>query len=86
MELRNLEKIEIKLSQQGLRYPVYKWVREANLTAKFEQFLSGKRVLHKNDLKKGHIREAIARQAARLHSAGLFWLNILQLYKTKKRC
>lgn len=66
-----MQRIETQLSQQGLHYPVYKWVSRANLTAKFEKFLSGKRVLNKEDFNKADIREAVARQVAQLHGAGL---------------
>lgn len=78
MDLDKLQKIETQLTQQGLHYPVYDWIRlydrvtGVNLTAKFEEFLSGRRELEMKDFRKSKIREAVAREIARLHGGGSF--------------
>ena len=56
----------MQLIEQGLRYPVYEWVDNA----KFEQFLTGKRILTVADFANANVRSAVARQFARLHGGG----------------
>ena len=67
LDLDKLEKIDTQLTEQKLRYPVYDWVKGA----KFEEFLSGRRDLDPEDFDRDDIREAVARQFARLHGGGL---------------
>ena len=40
-----LEAIDVQLTEQGARYPVYEWIYKPDwpIRAKFEQFLSGKK-------------------------------------------
>ena len=42
---QELEQIDLQLTEQGARYPVYEWVYKPDwpIRAKFEQFLSGKK-------------------------------------------
>ena len=67
LDLEKLEKIDTQLTEQNLRYPVYDWIKGA----KFEEFLSGRRDLDPEDFARADIREAVARQFARLHGGGL---------------
>ena len=66
LDLDKLEKIDTQLTEQKRRYPVYEWVKGA----KFEEYLSGRRDLTNEDFAKPEIREAVARQFARLHGGG----------------
>ena len=41
----DLEAIDVQLTEQGVRYPVYEWVQQPDwyIRAKFEEILSGKK-------------------------------------------
>ena len=66
LNMTKLEEIDMQLTAQALRYPVYDWVE----SGKFEQFLVGKRDLEIADFANADLRSAVARQFARLHGGG----------------
>ena len=58
---QELEAIDLQLTQQGARYPVYEWVYKPDwpIRAKFEQFLSGKKDFQDEGFDDPLVREGI---------------------------
>ena len=92
-----MEQIDLQLTKQKVRYPVYEWVHNwpqkwvENTNGKFEQFLSGYRKLRNgwkdgqttfNDFDNDKIRSTIAKRIATLHSAEVTDIDKLR-YRSK---
>ena len=58
---QELEAIDLQLTKQGARYPVYEWVYKPDwpIRAKFEQFLSGKKDFQDEGFDDPLVREGI---------------------------
>ena len=71
MNTTKLEEIDVQLSAQGLRYPVYDWVSVRGIgNGKFVKRPRDKRVAETADFRSGELRSAVARQFAKLHGGG----------------
>ena len=83
-----MEMIDLQLTKQDIRYPVYEWIKSVG---KFEEFLSGYRKLKNgwkdgqatyNDFNNDDIRAKIAKEIAALHSAKVEGIDQLRYRST----